>query len=318
MWQAVNENEGNVGDNLNSESIGEEIDDVEPWYPLVTQAEWAVFEKQAEIVKPWSTYNPPQKSGACPMACVYCCLRASCCYLPRTLCVCCCKPCCKLERVWFSYPDDWFYRMLSYTHPRCPAQMKGIWWMEDNVAAEGVLSLEDAEWISEGLALKSSKYNWTVDANNTWGMVLTANFWLRGGRHQFQFSPNGKWISVEVSCGRGHFIYVIQPGDKIRRPDGTLVDVTPGEDMMRISFEEFDPESPITYQYLLRRVAYLDDSGVLVKTNNFKELEQVVKESTCCRECCHWRDSSSPDYHDLKNAQVLSFPEEPPHQQNMN
>jgi len=178
--------------------------------------------------------------------------------------------------------------------------------MQDNVAAEGVIALADGEWYTKDFMVKSSKYNWTVDANNVWGNILTVNFWVRGGVHQFEVSPNGKWIHIAVVSGRGNFIYVLQPGDVLKRPDGTDVDFTPGEDMLRVSYSEFTPGAPVTYQYLVRRIAYLDQGGKLVKTRRFEELQEIARQSTCWNELCQLH--SAPLYRHIEMTQALTYP----------
>jgi len=66
----------------------------------------------------------------------------------------------------------------------------------------------------------------------------------------------------------------MQPGDQIHRPDGSPVEFEPG-DMMRMAFHDnTDPSSGLAYQYLVRRVAYMDDSGNLVKTKAYEELKR--------------------------------------------
>lgn len=237
-------------------------------------------------------YNPPQKSLArlfgvkcsCLNPCVW-----TCCYCPaRTPCSCCascarCICCWGLgaRTVHFSQPDDWFTQMLSYSHPNCPAELKGIWWMQDNVAAEGVLTFQDGDWETPKVMRKTAQYNWTVDRNNCGGMCLSTNFWVHGGKHLFRASSDGKWIHIKIHLGGNHWIYVLQPGDVLRRPDGTKLDITPGEDLLRVSY---DASGGYMYQYLVRRIAYLDDSGALVKTQRYQEILQAALQSArCCR-----------------------------------
>jgi len=162
-------------------------------------------------------------------------------------------------------------------HSACPEFLKGIWWLSDNTASENLVTFHDAEWTSRDTALKSAKFNWTVDAYNVWGLILSTNFWARGGNHRFDVSRNDKWIRISVKGGGSHWIYVIQDGDEFRRPDGTLLDVTPGEDMMRVSYASDDPNSEVTFQYLVRRVAYLDENGKLIKTPRYDELLDAAK-----------------------------------------
>jgi len=119
-------------------------------------------------------------------------------------------------------PDAAFLRMLSNSsrHPLCPAAFEGIWWMEDNIVGEGVLSFQDAYWQLEGgtRAKKYSGINWSVDEESLWGVWLT--LWWRtftSGSHQFEVSPGGKWINVVISGARllgspergVHWIYVL-------------------------------------------------------------------------------------------------------------
>ena len=79
----------------------------------------------------------------------------------------------------------------------------------------------------------------------------------------FEVSPSGKWI--QINGNDSSMIYVIQPGDVVKRPDGTVVDVVPG-DWMRISWQKpFDQASGVSFQYLVRKIADLDADGNLVK-----------------------------------------------------
>ena len=101
-------------------------------------------------------------------------------------------------------------------------------------------------------------------------------------------SPDGKWIHITFGESKAsHWIYVIQPGDVFKAPDGTILDVTPGEDMMRVSFDSLNTTGQIDFQYLVRRVAYLDENGKLVKTPNYDKLMKVANSSTqfCCFDC---------------------------------
>lgn len=79
-----------------------------------------------------------------------------------------------------------------------------------------------------------------------------------------------------------HFIYMIQPGDKMLAPDGSDMGLVPGEDMLRLTYASRDDKSCIAYMYLCRRVAYLDESGSLVKTKYFDDLARAASQSDCC------------------------------------
>jgi len=87
----------------------------------------------------------------------------------------------------------------------------------------------------------------------------------------------------------------MQPGDQIHRPDGSPVEFEPG-DMMRMAFHDnTDPSSGLAYQYLVRRVAYTDETGNLIKTKAYEELKRRALMSepererswcTCCGLTC--------------------------------
>jgi len=204
------------------------------------------------------------------------------------------------------------------TNANCPEMLRGIWWLKDNVAAEGLITFHDADWDSEKLGLKTAKYNWTVDAYNVWGAILSANFWLRGGNHLFEFSPSGKWIHISVKDPGSDWIYVIQPGDVFKRPDGSVLDVSPGSDMMRVSFETLDTNSTIRYQYLVRRVAYLGSDGNLVTTPVYEQLVEAANRSphsVCGQFGCF--DVGEYGLHDIENTQAFTYAAPPPAQVTM-
>jgi len=271
-----------------------------PEWPLMSPEEWQQWEQSAKRPQ---IYDPPQKrdSGISPY--VYKCLRSSCCGCVRCVRPLTCGPCCGFRSVSINDAGPWFTKMLEKQSPKCPEFLKGIWWMQDNVAAEGVVTFSDGDWFTPRVMVKSAKYNWTVDSYNWWGLILSANFWLRGGIHQFEVSPDSKWINIKVKGSATNWIYVIQPGDVFRRPDGTVVEVTPGEDMMRVSYETMDPNSPIEYQYLVRRVAYLDAGGNLVKTARYAELAAAARQTHDC--CCDLCEPSVP-YH-IEDTQSVTF-----------
>mmetsp|Transcript_32472 Transcript_32472/g.91207 ORF Transcript_32472/g.91207 Transcript_32472/m.91207 type:complete len:292 (+) Transcript_32472:90-965(+) len=228
----------------------------------MTPAGWTEWESKA---RPPLIYQPPQETGAVAMNCVYPCLRSYCCGVPACVRCCVLKPCCHQRIVSISQPDEWFAEMLSRTHPLCPDKYKGVFWMMDNVASEVVNTLQDGDWSSPRFMRKSA------DAYNIWGSILSCNFWLRGGVHQFEAGP---------LSGGSHSIYELQPGDKLSRPDGSNVDFTPCDDFLRVSYAKQVPNSGVSYMYLLRRVAYLDAQGRVVKTKAYDELLEAARR--CC------------------------------------
>eukprot|EP00929_Paragymnodinium_shiwhaense_P023324 TRINITY_DN1462_c0_g1_i1.p1 TRINITY_DN1462_c0_g1~~TRINITY_DN1462_c0_g1_i1.p1 ORF type:complete len:352 (-),score=43.24 TRINITY_DN1462_c0_g1_i1:476-1495(-) len=275
-----------------------------PW-PLVTAGEWDAFEGKAR--PPPSLYSPPQKPNNCCVSCLLWAQRQTCGSCLRSCCMCCSASCMPLQRFKLTDPDGVFKQMLSVSHPRCPESLKGIWWMEDNVGSEGLLTFQDADWKTEHISLKLNTSNWTYDSNGLGGIWLTINGWLFGGRHQFQFSPSGDWINVHNRFGNSHFIYVLKEGDVLKRPDGSLVDFTPGEDMMRISYVSFDPESAVHFQYLVRRVAYLDSDGRLVKTKAYDRLKAVAERSTTFEGIRNIFRQSDPKFQWIEEEQVVAI-----------
>ena len=53
-----------------------------------------------------------------------------------------------MQDVYLSNPDEWFLKMLEAPKDGdfCPDFLRGIWWMQDNIANETVVSLESAHW----------------------------------------------------------------------------------------------------------------------------------------------------------------------------
>ncbi|CAE7947982.1 Stra6 [Symbiodinium sp. KB8] len=254
------------------------------------------FEAWNNLAKVPETYDPPQRAQHWFKKFIYCAGKSSlCCLVPpaRMLLV----PCCQNQMADITTSDEWVEQMLRVpSHKNCPEHLKGragasdkrAWWLQENVAGEGVLTFHDADWQSESVGLKNSKYNWTIDAWNLWGVILTCNGYWTGGGHLLETSPDGKWIHITFGESKAsHWIYVIQPGDVFKAPDGTILDVTPGEDMMRVSFDSLNTTGQIDFQYLVRRVAYLDENGKLVKTPNYDKLMKVANSSTqfCCFDC---------------------------------
>jgi len=75
-----------------------------------------------------------------------------------------------------------------------------------------------------------------------------------------------------------------EPGeeDELRRPDNTTVNFTAGEDLLRISYDSSLSQAGVNYQYLVRRVAKLEN-GTLVKTPNYYEqLARAARRENVC------------------------------------
>eukprot|EP00440_Ansanella_granifera_P036225 gb/GFBE01039308.1/.p1 GENE.gb/GFBE01039308.1/~~gb/GFBE01039308.1/.p1 ORF type:complete len:348 (+),score=57.36 gb/GFBE01039308.1/:1-1044(+) len=257
------------------------------------------WNKWENVYKPPNIYDPPQlKDINClgiPHAnrCCGCQHRSPCCKWPVVPCCCAamcqyCLTCPSPARVKISDPDEWLMKLLSTSaSPNCPDFLKGVWWMCDNVGIPEVLTtFQDAYWQEDQmLGLKPGMWNWGVPPT-AWGAGQLKGCWYRAegpGTWQLrmEISPNKKWVSLG-----GYFMYVIQPGDTFTRPDGTPIKAVPGEDMMRCNFKQWDDATTeVMYQYMVRKIAYLDDSGKLVKTKNYDELLRratLPDEPGCC------------------------------------
>eukprot|EP00929_Paragymnodinium_shiwhaense_P117208 TRINITY_DN8751_c0_g1_i1.p1 TRINITY_DN8751_c0_g1~~TRINITY_DN8751_c0_g1_i1.p1 ORF type:complete len:356 (-),score=64.40 TRINITY_DN8751_c0_g1_i1:535-1602(-) len=279
-------------------------------HPLITQAEWEDFESKVKIP---TVYAPPQKNSSWQNSLLYCLLRSPCCCcqgsMQRHLC-----GISRVETLKVTDPDEAFKRMLAVSNPNCPEHLQGIWWLEDNVAPEGLVLFQDSEWFQEGVFVKDGKYNWTYDGNDLAGLIESTNNWKVVSRVQFETSPNGRWMAINWRADqpRGHaFIYRLQEGDVLRRPDGSLVDFAPGIDMVRQSYETFDPSTPMIYQYLVRRVAHLDDDGNLVKTKYYDKVKAVAEASTFWNGLRNCFRQADPSFRWMPDTQVfaLSTPE---------
>jgi len=266
-------------------------------YPKDPMADETFNAWEADVTIP-EVYDPPQnscrywKGKKCspPVSCCATELLHGCFFCPLRSPAPCCVPCCRCvccSGVGIQYgsihcPDKWFTEMLKRSHPNCPDQLKGIWWMMDNVAAEGLFTLQDGDWVNKKLVKKSTKYNWTFDACNSWGAWLTMFMWIRGGDLRFQVSPSGKWLQITMIGQDQHFAYMVQPGDKMSWPDGSDMGLVPGDDMLRLTFPSRDDKSSVAYMYLCRRVAYLDEGGNLVKTKYYDDFASSAMKSDCC------------------------------------
>jgi len=227
------------------------------------------------------------------------------------------EACCltDLERGRISQPDEWFTRMLKYPDDRaCPAQLRGLWWMRDNVAPpETLITFHDAEWASPRLGLKQQRYNWTHDPTCfgcIFSLVTGEAWWHReqpgSATLRLEISPSGKWVHMDMD----QMIYVLQPGDEFTKADGSKM--LPG-DMMRLSFADgwqMDTSRPPRYQYHVQRVAYLDEKGALVKTAAYDELRANVLAPSrypCWRMC--WSGEQVADaLCELSDEQVWRSP----------
>jgi len=297
--------------------------------------DWQEWNKRAP--QPPQVYDPPQ-------------LRPG--FLPKQLCLClnwwnqrspllagplipcCCAAsvykCCipNREYVSFAEPDKWMLKMLSTgTHPNCPEEMKGIFWLSDNIAAhEHLVTFHDAIWANDKLALKSLQYNWTRGPT-AFGAGLFTAIKVKGNTLRIELAPDSGWVSIAGSSGNPTWMYRPKEGETFKYPDGSTL-VPEKYSLMRVTWgDDANPTSEISYQYWVRRVAYLDESGNLVKTPAYDELKRLSTQPqtyppccgcTMCGYCvcrpqtCYCAPLSLRDYPELPSHTVIQYAPGPP------
>lgn len=255
--------------------------------------DWAKWEGEAASPE---MYDPPQmKTGYIPNRLCICCnwwhQRSPLCASPTF--PCCCATfmyrCCVRDVEYLSLvdPDDWMVRMLSTgTSPKCPDRFMGIFWLQDNIAAhEHLVTFHDADWATEKLALKNLSHNWTRGPT-AFGAGLFCFVQTNGNRLRIELSPSGSWMILGGSSGNPTWIYIPSPEQAFKRHDGGQL-VPDVDELQRVSFkDDANPNSGVSYQYRLRRIAYLDDAGSLVKTNPYEELKQAATMPLTSGPCC--------------------------------
>jgi len=227
-------------------------------------------------------------------------IKRDCLCLPCAMCCLCCSG---TDFIDLAEPDEAFKRMLSAKpqNSRCPESHKGLFWMEGNSASETLLTFEDAVWSADGTqAIKVGLRNWTRDFS-CHGCILLHGASASPGVSpgaigckpyglimSFETSPSGKWMQIAADQS---MIYVVQPGDVIKRPDGSVVEDLVAGDWMRVSYSKtLDSTSPIVFQYKVRKIAILDNAGNLVKLPHYERFRKASLESLphcdCIARCC--------------------------------
>lgn len=193
-----------------------------------------------------------------------------------------------VQHAYISKPDEWFLKMLEPPAEgnHCPELLRGVWWMKDNVANETLLSFESAHWGSpgtkmEGVGIKHVFKNWSK-GSSMWGSMLARSHEEMFG--VFKISPNLQWINLDMD----NWIYILQAGDKLVDPSGKPVPFTPGDDLLRVTWNDQDPKKGIYYQYIVSRVAFKDESGKLQKVHPaYDELLDRATRPTLQGACCN-------------------------------
>jgi len=207
-------------------------------------------------------------------------------------------------------PDEWMLKMLtSGAHPDCPEEWKGIFWQCDqNWAHEHLMTFQDAEWASDRVCLKDYRYNWT------WGNTCLGAFMFHGNiqaqfMQRLEISPSGRWISMDhyPADGRTKWMYKPKPGEVFKKPDGEEFKAEPDE-FIRVTYNEpNEPKSGMQYQYRMRRIAYLDSNGKVVRTPAYDDLAERIRmpqlHAKPC--CCGYFVCASQEEKALKNHPEL-------------
>lgn len=254
------------------------------WMKPSSPAFWEEFEAEAETS---TIYDPPQfKPGWNPNPIVCSCLnwwqqRSPLCAVPPCSCVSCIYGTCVQGSEYLNMlePDEWMVKFLSSVHPNCPEDMKGLYWMCDNTFPhEHLMTYQDAVWASNGkVAMKSYKYNWTR-GSTMFGSIMFAMM-NRGNKEQrMEISPDGKWCMMNRDHqSKPMWFWSPTPGTKFKTPyDGGEFESEPGEKIRVTYNDKSDPKSGLYYQYRLRRIAYLDPEGKLVKTPAYDDLRKRI------------------------------------------
>lgn len=213
------------------------------------------------------------------------------CCLGQCIGACVLKPCCNKELKKISRPDEWFFKLMEAAKPGCPDFLKGIWWMKDNNVPEELMTFEDATFspgpeIGETTINMIMYKNWSYGSSNAFGSILA--LMEAAQRLKATWIVHGQWIYL----GETSFIYRLEEGDDLRRPDGTIPVYTPGVDMLRITYsgktlQDMDTSKPF-FQYLVRRVAYMDEAGRLQKTDAYDELLSRTQKPNVPGACCNY------------------------------
>lgn len=189
--------------------------------------------------------------------------------------------------------------ITSGANDKSPEWMRGVWWLCDNNApSETLFTFGGADW-SDDSKVAQKKYweNFGVPAN-CFGCITMFGAALTNSTLRIELSPNGKWINL-YGTGPG-WIYVDQPEDTFECKNAAVdmygpsfKPVTELNEMLRVSHtDETLPLSEPNYQYRVRKVAYLDYDGKLVKTEAWDEFVRRAKmpfapgtEPNCCGYC---------------------------------
>jgi len=199
--------------------------------------------------------------------------------------------------------------LTTGTSPNCPEEWKGIYWLCDNIAPhEHILTFQDGDWKSDKFCQKIYANNLTTGTTG-FGTGALIGAKLMNVMLKLQISPNGKWINMGVDKIGDGMIYRVGPEDKFLLPDGGELQYEDGL-LMRISgIDSNKPvvdNSMVSYQYLVRKIAYLDHDGKLVKTPAYEELRKLAAMPLKYEpSCCQLFYCITPDQQALRNFPMM-------------
>lgn len=175
--------------------------------------------------------------------------------------------------------DTFFQEMLAKEHPMTPNHLKGVWWLKDNIAHERFVTFSDGNWLNPRLGFKTLKTNWSRNQTIHGAGILWFNSSSQMYRLPIEISPNGKWILINS----GNWIRVLQEGETMRYPEDWWQPEKRGKiagqagDLCRINFSEAsNTQSPMTYQYIIKRLAYKEDNHIIT-TQAFQDYLQSCR-----------------------------------------
>jgi hypothetical protein len=247
---------------------------------LLTKEEWLQWEKNKPTIidyQPVQIQNTDSCYGLdCGHRSPYCGYCLPVCFLPS---MCCCG---KQKINIIEEGDTLLKSMLSKESDKCPNDLRGVWWFGDNVSHERLVTLSDADWVTDRYAVKDMTQNWT----NNWtsiGCFLTSCVGLLSLKMKIEISQDNEWIAIDYNLRRDWMKRVdkelLYPKDWFDMDNRGKVGVSKG-DILRISYDNYLYPKTTTYQYVLKRVAYLDDRGNVVKTAQWNEYMKRVCANT--------------------------------------
>jgi len=238
----------------------------------------------------WMTYDPPQKKAG------YGGILSNFYFFQPRACIGSYPPCCIAQclqsqhgykKIEISKADDWLPQFLERGNEDLPDSFRGVWWLEDNTANETLVTVQDMYNVEafggKNIFIKDQSTNWT-QGTSLWGTMLKN---VSTNKVPFELEPgeNPKWLGMLTG---DDFIYFLGEEDqgKLVHPDGKPVDFVPGLTWLRVSSKDGDVSKGVTYQYLMRKVAFKDPDGKIVKTQYYDKLvercERPTPEGCCC------------------------------------